>query len=476
MAVTTNVPLVTFGPTGFVGPSQADILAGVQADINAAFNGGLNPSLSTPQGQLASSLTALIGQQNDAFVNITNQTNPDFATGVWQDAIAQLYFLQRNPSEPTVVQALCSGGFGVVVDIGALAQDTSGNIYTCTAGNAPAGFPVGGSSTLTFANNLPGPVPCPAGTLTTIYRSISGWDTITNVADGVLGNDTESAADFEARRAASVGINSIGSIPSVLGAVLSVAGVLDAYVIDNPSGTPATIGGFTLAANSLYVAVVGGAQLDVATAIWSKKAPGCAYNGNTTVTVLDSRSGYSPPFPSYAVTFEIPPAIAIMFAVNIVNNPQVPSNATTLIQNAIIAAFGGADGGPRARIGSTIYASRFYSAIAALGPWAQIILLQVGSANTPSSTFVGSLAGFTLTVSSVTSGTIAIGQTISDVANGILPGTTITAGSGLSWTVNFSQTVTSRTITGELANRNSVAVNINQVPTVNANNIVVTLT
>ena len=79
--------------------------------------------------------------------------------------------------------------------------------------------------------------------------------------------------------------------------MLNVAGVLDAYVTENPSATPATIGGVTLVANSLYVAVTGGTAIDVATAIWSKKAPGCAYNGNTTVVVQDTSSGYSPPYP-----------------------------------------------------------------------------------------------------------------------------------------------------------------------------------
>ena len=36
----TSVPPPTFGPKGFIAPSEADILAGVQADINAAFGGG----------------------------------------------------------------------------------------------------------------------------------------------------------------------------------------------------------------------------------------------------------------------------------------------------------------------------------------------------------------------------------------------------------------------------------------------------
>lgn len=53
-------------------------------------------------------------------------------------------------------------------------------------------------------------------------------------------------------------------------------------------------------------------------------------------------------------------------------------------------------------------------------------------------TFTGSIAGSTLTVSSVT-GAIAIGQTL--YGAGVTAGTTITAGAGTSWTVSAAQTV-----------------------------------
>jgi hypothetical protein len=59
--------------------------------------------------------------------------------------------------------------------------------------------------------------------------------------------------------------------------------------------------------------------------------------------------------------------------------------------------------------------------------------------------FIGSISGTTLTVTSVTSGTIVIGTGIS--GTGVTAGTTITAGSGSSWTVSASQTVSSTTIT-----------------------------
>ena len=292
----------------------------------------------------------------------------------------------------------------------------------------------------------------------------------------MLGNNTESRTDFEIRRRASVaGANSRSSLSSVLGAVLSVAGVLDAYATENNSSSPATIGGVTLVAKSIYVAAVGGADQDVGNAIWSKKAPGCDYNGNTTVTVVDSSSGYSPPLPSYQVTFERPSSLAILFAVSLSSNLQVPSNAVALVQAAIIAAFAGSDGGPRARIGSTIFASRYYAPVAALGSWVNIISILVGSDNNAGAVFTGSITGTALTVTAVASGVIAIGQTISDISGQIIPGTTITAGSGLSWTVSATQTVTSETITSAVPSLTSTAVNVNQAPTINANNIAVTL-
>lgn len=472
MAVVTNVPGLVLTDKGWVAPSEQDVLNGVQADIDIAFGGGVNPALNTPQGQIATSTTAIIGEVNDSVVLQFNQVDPAFASGRMQDAIGRIYFISRKPGQPTVVQAVCNGGQGVIIPAGALAKAADGNIYTCTDGGE---IPASGNITLTFACNVQGPIPCPADSLSNIFRAIPGWDTINNPDDGVLGTDTESRAEFERRRAASVALNARGSLPSVLGAVLDVTNVLDAYVNENDTTAPITVRGVAFAAKSLYVAAVGGIDLAVATAMWSKKAPGCGYNGNTTVTVVDSNSGYSPPLPSYQVTFVRPSSLPILFAVVLQNNLQVPSDAVAQVQAAIMAAFAGADGGTRARIASTIYASRYYGPVAALGAWAQIISIQVGSSNIPLATFTGAIVGTTLTTSGVT-GTIAIGQTLSDGLGDIITGTTIISGSGSSWQVSNTQTVSSRTMKGSKPTLALVDVNADQVPTINASNISVTLT
>jgi uncharacterized protein (UPF0254 family) len=54
--------------------------------------------------------------------------------------------------------------------------------------------------------------------------------------------------------------------------------------------------------------------------------------------------------------------------VQIQNSANLPANIVTLVQNAIVASFTGADGSARARINSTVLAGKFYVAVAGIGP------------------------------------------------------------------------------------------------------------
>ena len=355
--MTTSVPQPVWNPaTGFIIPTEQAILAGVQSDINTAFGGNVNPALTTPQGQLATSETAAINDTNTQFLNIINQVDPAYASGRMQDAIGRFYQLARIPAASTVVTANCNGLAATVIPLGAWAQDQGGNIYNALAAGTiptPAQFTgtmgskftgtisgtaltsslvtdgavaigqilsgtgitpgttiVSGSGTawvvsasqtvgpvamvgtgtvlsvsvvasgvvyigqllsgtgvpantyitggsglswttnnsiqitavaltssgvaVSFACATTGPIAAPAGFVNSIYQAVSGWDTVYNWAAGAVGNNVESRADFETRRVASIGANSNGTYDLVLGAVLSVPGVLDAYVLGNP--------------------------------------------------------------------------------------------------------------------------------------------------------------------------------------------------------------------------------------------------
>ncbi len=446
----TNVPQIQFTNAGVVIPSPAAVLAGVQADLNQAFGGSLNfVNSSTPQSQLAASIAAIVNNTYAAFLFLSQMFDPAFNFGRYQDATGRLYNLTREGAEPTVVVCNVSGG-------GTLSQ--------------------------TFAAVVPGPTVCPAGTLNQIYQAIPGWDSITNPADGVEGSNTETRAQFEAQRQATLQANARGILAAVRGAILEVPGVLDAYTAQNNTGAPVTVSGVTIPAHGFYAAAVGGLATDVATAIFTKLNPGPPMTGNTTVTVQDTSPPYVSPFPSYQITFEVPPALPVLFAVQLANGPDVPSDAITQVQNAIVSAFAGGDGGPRAMIGSTIYASRFIAPVAALGTWVRIISLGIGSPNTPNASFTASIATNVLTVSAVASGTIAVGGILTDTAGHITPGTTITSfigGSGGTGTYGLSNTyaspVSGEAMSSTTPNDNDVVVQANQAPTINASDVLVTL-
>lgn len=385
MALPSSVPKIQFTPAGLVIPTEADILSGVQTDMNAAFGGGLNPALETPQGQLASSQTAVIADKNAEFLNIVNQVDPQYSSGRFQDGIARIYFLNRNPATSTTVVATLTGVPGTVVPATTLAQDTDGNTYVST-GAATIG--AAGTVDAEFQNIVTGPIPCAAGTLTQVYQAIPGWDAINNVADGTLGSDVESRADFEYRRKNSVAKNGKGSPQSIYGEVFDVENVIDVYVKDNPTGATVNTGStnYPIIKNSVYVAVVGGLDTDIASAIWRKKDLGCNTNGNTTVTVVDD-SGYSYPQPSYDIKFERPAALAFKFEVTLVNSTSLPSNIVDLVKAAVIARFNGTDGTSRERIGALVLASRYYSAVAAVASNVSLVSVLLGT-TTPTLTQV----------------------------------------------------------------------------------------
>ena len=475
------VPQPTLGDAGFQAPAESVILAGVTADIDLAFGGGLNPALNTPQGQLASSEAAAIGAVNDLFLLFAAQSDPAFASGRMQDAIGRYYFIERNPAQPSVVQAQCLGALGVSVNAYQQSfKDPAGNVWTCQQSGT---FTATGVLTLPFACAAVGPIPLAAGSTVQIFNGTPGWDTVTIPTDAVQGNLVESRTAFEARRAQSVAINAQGWLPAVRGAVLAVPGVIDVFVTENTLPGPAMVGGVSLAANSLYVCVAGGAPAAVAQAIFSRRGPGLNQNGNTTQTVTDTQSGYVPPYPTYQVSYQTAVPLSILVSVVIANSTLVPANANVLIQNAIVAAFAGLDGGPRAKIGVAYLASRLYPTVAALGGWAQIVDILVGSAVAlPTATFVGSISGSTLTVTTMGSGSgaITVGQVIDDVSGSIVEGTKVlafgtgTGGAG-TYTVSSTQTVASETIYAGTATAYRVPVTIAQIPVTSAADISVSL-
>ena len=275
----TNVPVPTLGPTGFVIPSEAAILTGAQADINAALGGGLNPGLNTPQGQLASSLSAIVADCDAQFLAVTSQFDPQYAQGRSQDGLGNIYFMSRIQAQGTQVSGNAIGLANTPIPAGVpVAVDGAGVLYTCAGGTIGNS----GSLPMVFVSQAPGPVAFTAPL--TIYQTTPGWDAITGATQTQLGNLVENQQAFEARRQGSVALNGQGFAAAIRAAVFASGAKLvppqqptSVYVYENPTPAAVVSGGITLPLNSVYVAVAGGNPTAIAAAILTKKNPGCNY-------------------------------------------------------------------------------------------------------------------------------------------------------------------------------------------------------
>lgn len=84
----------------------------------------------------------------------------------------------------------------------------------------------------------------------------------------------------------------------------------------NPDGSVilGSNSGISLIANSIYACVAGGSQTNVAAALLENKSSGCAWNGNTTVSVVEPASGQT-----YAVQYDTPNMVGILIQVYTTN-------------------------------------------------------------------------------------------------------------------------------------------------------------
>ncbi|MGP2833616.1 baseplate J/gp47 family protein [Serratia nevei] len=361
VTVTTAVPAVTITATGLAIPDELDILNGRLSDLDTAMGGGMSTSLTTPQGQIAMSDTAIIAAKNDELAELTNLINPDYSSGRYQDGIARIYFIDRIAATGTIVTATCTGLVGTVIPANSVAVDDSGYIYYSLAA---ATIPAIGSIDVVFQNQTTGPIACPIGSLNSIYKAVTGWSSVYNATAGVVGNDVEGRANFEYRRKQSVAKNAVNTLGAIYAAVLAVDGVTDAYVTDNKTGSAVNKGitNYSVLAHSIYVAAYGGLSADIGNAIYRSAPPGVNMNGSTSVVIQDTEN-YVYPYPEYTISWVTPTAISVHFKVQLQENDLLPSDITTRVQQAIINSFNGEDGGTRARIGSKIFAGRYYSGI-----------------------------------------------------------------------------------------------------------------
>jgi hypothetical protein len=142
-----------------------------------------------------------------------------------------------------------------------------------------------------------------------------------------------------------------------------VPGVLSLSFRENIAATTQTIDGISMVAHSIYACVDGGTDNDVATALLETKSGGCAWNGGTSVDVVEPASGQT-----YTVLFARPTPIPFKVRTTVSVSSSL-INASTAVPAAILAyANGEIEGEAGLIVGQDVSAFELAGAVTTLNP------------------------------------------------------------------------------------------------------------
>lgn len=354
--------LIFDNTTGVKAEETATIRSRLANEWKQAFNvADDTPELvtdpETPAGQLIDGQAAIISMKDAELLRLANGFNPSTATGVYQDALAQIYFIRRKVAQPTYVTCICKGLQGTAIPFGAVVQDVDGNKYTNTVAGT---IGKNGTYETIFACTVYGAQKVGAGAVNKIITVLPGWDSVTNEKAGVTGRERETQTEFEQRRYDSVSKNSHGLAASVGGSVANIEGVAACRVEQNRGDDPITAFGVTIPPHSIYLSVYGGDPNEIGRTIHMKLDAGCGTSGNTSVKVPDETNNSI-----HTYFFTVAEVQNLFVRVN--TAPAADFNETT-VKNAILENFSGTmQSYSRVKMGDTVYASRFYETVIAAG-------------------------------------------------------------------------------------------------------------
>ncbi len=362
---------------GVVSLDTSNILSDVQNAWATAFGGSLSLDATTPQGRMIEIQTAERKLALDMASLVAGQINPNYATGQFLDADASIFGVERIGATNTIVYGEIAGVPQTVIAPGFRVKTSAGDVFetrqqiTISANGSVAGVPFYAVET--------GAVPCSAGTLGTIVTTTPGVETVDNPAGPIyVGTDQESDYDFRKRMIASR--YHATSLPGAVKSALNkINGVVDYWFYNNGEGSAVTVNSVTVDAHSIILVISGGADDEIADALFNTRSAGCGYTEipgqSTTVNITDQSGAFSMTYP---VIFNRPSAVPIDVEIQVLKNtyPGDETELVSAIEDALTAwAAGDVAKVDRPRIGGTVYTYEIGAAISDVIP--EIIVQEI---------------------------------------------------------------------------------------------------
>ncbi len=321
----------TIDDTGLTVDRLDQILADLVAGYEGIYGVGIDVGPSSVDGQVVGIESEAKADQIQLLEAVFLGRSPSGARGAQLARIARLVGITKKAASYSTADVLHLGTPGTLIPDGSLIDTTDEPPqHFQTVGDATIGG--GGSIAGSVRATVTGPVFAGANSITNLKTVISGWSSTTNALPATQGSNMETDGALRLRIAASVAIPSQSLLDGIYASIVNVTNVADAIVFENRLDTPvARAGGSDLPPHSIQAIVDGGAQVDIAQAIWTKASAGVTLVGAVAQAVVDSQ-GFS-----QIILFDRPSSVTVyaIIAIQAVGAP-ISSDTQTAIKLALV--------------------------------------------------------------------------------------------------------------------------------------------
>lgn len=270
--------------------TSQEIRDNLEIGLRAIYGQDINLDQNSPNGQEVGITTQLVTDLLELLAQVNNSFDPDRAIGRLLDERVVINNIERFGATYTTIN------IDITVDRTVTLQGLDGNYndpnasaYTVqdNAGNqfilADTSTITAGTHSLTFRARNIGQVETTIGTINNPVTIVLGVTGINNPSAAVtVGQNEETDAQLRVRRQRSVANSANGYLNGLLGLILSLDGVTDARLYENFTDVTDTNG---IPPHAIWAVVEGGANIDIANAIYERKSYGCNMKGAIEVPI-----------------------------------------------------------------------------------------------------------------------------------------------------------------------------------------------
>lgn len=288
-------------PTGVAIQSVEEILDELAQEQQTEIDPLVGTDATNVLGQLNGIFASHEREDQEAIQELATALNPDNAEGAILDGIAAITGTIRNGA----TASRFSGSKSLVLGLDAGVLVPGGTSKVHVTDDPTIVFTIledventGGSPSTFLAKatcDTLGPIPAVSGTVTSILTPITGWTTVNNPFDAVLGNAIESDTELRLRREREIRQAGSSSTAAVAADLLALEDdtednpIISVVVLENTGDIVDANG---LPAHSFEAVIWDGAAAaadndDVAEVIHQNRSAGIASYGNTNGTALD---------------------------------------------------------------------------------------------------------------------------------------------------------------------------------------------